>query len=954
MRAKHRRLHKSLKLCMSTQSGKSQRVGKAGKKTLVLIDGNALVHRSFHAIPPLTTKKGEQVNAVYGFTSTLLSVLEKFKPEYIAATFDVSGPTFRHKAYAEYKATRAKAPQELYDQIPIVKEVVRAFNIPIYEQAGFEADDAIGTLSLMADTHEDLETIIVTGDADTLQLVSGGTKVFTMRRGITDTVLYDEAKVYDKYGLAPYQLADFKGLRGDPSDNIPGVKGVGEKTASDLLQKYETLEGVYKHLDEIKPAVCAKLKRDKQQAFLSRELGTIKRDAPFELDLPKCKTTDFNRANVVDLLRRLDFFSLIKRVNRDDEDNQKKQLGVSIESDTSLKSLKSNTSKKVQIRNNDGVSDAKHEVLKLENILRFKKEVYDAGSFAFDLFWEGENARHATLVGVAISYKTGRVWLLRYENEYKPLIKELFTSTQLTKIGYDVKSAFHVFWGVDVELSIPFRDVLIDAYILNSGSDLSLEKLALQEIGEEIGDNQVISNQQMLTITPLEDRMVNTAVRVGMIFKLARVYTTRISEESKGRRQDLAAHSNHVQHSLEAVVKNIELPLVPILARMEQNGIAVDTVVLKGISENLGERIKKLEKDTFALSGKNFNLNSPKQLSEILFTDLRIPTIGIKKTKTGFSTASSELEKLSEYPIIAKIEEYREYFKLKSTYLDTFPKMVECDGRIHSTFHQTVTTTGRLSSTNPNLQNIPIRTDIGRLIRTAFTAPKGKCLVSADYSQIDLRCVAHVSGDKKLIEAFHRGDDIHAITASEINQVPLSRVTKTMRHNAKELNFGVLYGMGTYGFSRTSGVDQKTARAFIDAYMKKFSGVARYLKETKESARKLGYVETLFGRRRYVPEITSANHQVVSAAERMAVNMPIQGLTADIMKLAMIATDGVVREYGREAMTLLQIHDELIFEIPESFAQEFADRIQKVMERVRALDVPLKVDISSGYSWAEL
>lgn len=885
-------------------------------KTLVLLDGNALIHRAYHALPPLTTKSGELVNAVYGYTSTLLSVLERFKPDYIAASFDLKAPTFRHKEFAQYKATRTKAPDELYAQIPRVRELTEAFDIPIYELEGYEADDMIGTLSRQANDREDVEVIIVTGDADALQLVNARTKVFTMRRGLSDTVLYDSEGVFGKYGFTPSQIPDYKGLRGDSSDNIPGVKGIGEKTATQLLEAYGTLEGVYEHIDEIKPAIREKLERDRAQAILSKRLGTIETHAPVRIDFDRCATHTFDRERVVRHLQSLNFFSLLKRLPGQ-----------------SSKSHKSTSAK-------TGVEERRYLTVTKDNEERFLAEVGSHDEFSFALDLNGESLR-----GVAFCFKTGRVWYAPMLG-YEVMIREMFGKTEAFACGYDIKKTLRIFSRLNIPFLARYSDVMLSAYVINPGAAMDLEHLIAEFVGEEA--QHVGKPRQMTilgTISP-EETMMETDETADYIFKLNTIHRNRIDEIAATQEQG---------KTVRDVLQKIELPLVPILAVMEGNGIKIDPIILSGINEKVAATIRNLETAIHRLSGTEFNVNSTKQTAETLFEQLGISTKSIKKTKTGYSTASSELEKIrDEHPVVAKIEEYRELFKLKTTYLDVLPGLADGESRIHTTFNQAVTSTGRLSSTDPNLQNIPIRTEIGQLVRMAFVAKEGYRLVSADYSQIDLRCVAHVSGDKKLIEAFHRNDDIHTITAAEINGVTPSQVTKKMRRAAKTLNFGVLYGMGTFGFMRAAGVDREEAQRFIREYMERFSGVAEYIRRTKETARERGYVETLYGRRRYVPEINSPNFQVVSAAERMAVNMPIQGLSADIMKLAMIGAEKVVAGFSGNARMLLQIHDELLFEVRDEDSDTFIGAIKTCMENVSALSVPLAVDVKSGENWGEL
>lgn len=901
---------------------------KASKK-LVLIDGNAIIHRSYHALPPLTTKKGELVNAVYGFASTLLSVIDKFQPDYILVAFDLAGPTFRHKEFEEYKATRVKGPDELYAQIERVKELVRAFNIPIYEKEGYEADDVIGTLVRQAEENwkdGGIESIVVTGDLDILQLVSPKTKAYALRRGITDAVMYDEAAVRERYGLGPAQMIDYKGLRGDASDNIPGVKGIGEKTASELLKKYHSVEGVYHSIDEIKGALKDKLERDKMQAFMSKKLATIVRDVPISLDWEQAVTHEFDRQKIVELLQELNFFSLIKRL----PDSSK---GAALDRE------------RPNFKNESGVKDFKFEIITDEKLDEFVELLKVQQEIAIYLATSGgEKYYESEWQGVAIAYKTGRAGYIKFSKATSQKLAAILEDESIKKIGYDLKYVIEVLEKYGVKLKGELYDVMLSAYVLNPGGKIELEKLVLEELGEEIGEKKK-QGQLGLEIELAEDAVQKNCRYADYVFKLKHIFQEKIERISS----EQGAAGN-----LENVFRNIEMPLVEILARMETSGIRLNTLIFKGISRGIEKKIEHLEKGTYELAGMNFNLNSPKQLGEVLFEKLKLPTVEIKKLKTGFSTASGELLKLrKEHKIIEKIEEYRELFKLKTTYLDSLPKLTDENSRIHTTFNQAVTATGRLSSSEPNLQNIPIKTDLGQLLRTAFEAEPGWRLVSADYSQIDLRVVAHVSRDKKLIEIFHKGEDVHKTTAAEINKVPLSQVTEKMRRAAKALNFGIIYGMSVFGFSESAGIDREEARKFIDEYMEKFTGVADYMRRTKESARKNGFVETETGRRRYLPEINSPNFQVQSSGERMAINMPIQGLAADIVKLAMIR----VREEFKndpEVRMILQVHDEIILEVKEKKAEAVAQKTKALMENAYQLSVPLVVDVKTGDNWGEI
>jgi len=931
-------------------------------KRLILIDGNAIIHRAYHALPPLTTKKGELVNAVYGFASTLLKVIDKFQPDYIAASFDLRGPTFRHKKFKDYKATRVKAPDELYKQIPKVKEVTKAFNIPIYEKKGFEADDVIGTISeqvasskykTASGKHPSptlpskreggfVETIIVTGDLDALQLVNDKTKVYTMRRGISDSVLYDERKVKERYGLKPEQLKDFKGLRGDPSDNIPGVKGIGEKTAANLLQEYGTLENVYKNISKIKGAVKEKLERDKMQAIMSKELGTIKTSVPVKLNLADCVTRDFDRRKIVNLFQEFNFFSLIKRLPGSDVDSQINP--------SSILPLKRGGGKK-------GVKDLKYKIIKDTELDEFVKELEKQKEVALAL----END------GIAFSWKTGRAYFIKIfkildsrlrgndmDDNLKKL-KPILENENVKKIGYDLKSIYKILNKNGIKLGGIYRDIMLAAYVLNPGSKIEFSKLVLEELGEELPEEK--AGQLSLDILGQEDKAQKICQKVDYSLKLKNILEEKIKEMSRKQKG--------TEGNLKTVFEKIEMPLVKILAEMELAGVKINPLILKGISEKITARINNLEKSICGLAGEKFNVNSPSQLAEVLFTKLKLPTDDIKKIKTGFSTAAAELEKLRDkHKIIEKVKSYRELFKLKTTYLDALPELIGKDSRIHTTFNQAVTATGRLSSENPNLQNVPIKTDIGKLIRTAFEAEDGFVFVSADYSQIELRIMAHMSGDKKLVEAFYKGEDVHRATAAEINKVSLSQVTEKMRSGVKALNFGIIYGMSAFGFAQSAKISRDEAKKFISQYLKKFPQVAEFIKNTKEFTKKKGYAETETGRRRYLPEINSPNFQVAGAAERMAINMPIQGLAADIMKMAMLAvftnyesnTNRPItnKEKNNSVKMILQIHDEIILEVREDMAKEVSGKVKEIMENVYKLKVPLTVDVKIGDNWGEL
>lgn len=876
------------------------------KKILVLIDGNALIHRSYHALPPLTTKKGEVVHAVYGFTSTLLSVLEKFHPEYIAASFDLKGKTFRDELYADYKATRTKAPDDLYAQIPRVKEVVTAMNIPIYELAGFEADDCVGTIAKQAGARG-VEVIIVTGDNDALQLVDDHIKVFSIRKGLKDLVLYDVPAVVAKYEFGPSQLPDYKGLAGDNSDNIPGVTGIGAKTATDLLKQFGTLENIYANLSEVKESVRKKLESDKEMALLSKTLGAIRIDAPVTLDLEKCVAKDYDKKLVGSLLSELGFFSLLKRLPGAESSHQSADSKKQKEKKEKIKTIRTE-----------------------EEFLQFIGKAKRVGVW----LEKGMGSLFGTAlenVGVATEKSAG---IISWNEETKKFLRTFFENEFIGKVVFDGKSVMRTLMPEKIKVRNIAFDVEIAAYILSAGSDVSFERLILSEFGME--------------------EILEVGEKARAVWELEKHFSVQMDEVSKGQ---------IAEKTVRTVFDTIEMPLIPILAEMEESGIRLNTEKFRALSVELSLEITGLEQEIYKYAGREFNINSPKQLAEILFVELKIPTAGVKKTKTGISTASPELIKLkAEYPIAGLIEQYRELFKLKTTYLDSLPLLVDANSRLHTTFHQAVAATGRLSSSNPNLQNIPARNAWSEKIRGAFEAEAGHLFVGADYSQIELRVMAHLSDDPALVEAFRKGEDVHRTTGSVVFKVAPELVTNDMRRQAKVFNFGLMYGMGAFGLAQAAEIGQKEAGEFIKAYFAKFPKVAEFMESMRVSAREKGFVETELGRRRAVPEIRSENVMVARSGERMAINMPVQGLAADIMKLSMLAAEKLVKEYNEDinpgevsrVKMILQVHDELIFEVRENIAERFAKDLKHSMENAYVLKVPLIVETSVGKNWGEI
>ncbi len=943
-------------------SNKSNTKPNHKRKILALIDGNALVHRAYHALPPLTTKEGKPSGAVYGFALTLFGMMDKVKPDYIIASFDVKGPTFRHKEFKEYKANRKKAPDDLYEQIPMCQELLKSYGIPIYIKEGYEADDVLGTISKMKLTEkppkvsrnletltpftQGVDTLIVTGDMDLAQLVDKDTSIFTLRRGVKDTVIYDEGGVMEKYKIRPDQIVDYKALRGDPSDNIPGVKGVGEKTALDLLHQFGHLKDIYNNLDKIeKPAVRKKLEDNKKEAFLSYRLATIATNIPLQVDLASARVDNFNKEGLAEFLKKMGFQSLYKRL----VGGVSAGRGLALRrSETKSSDGKGRTSRSAGDKDYSGEfkfikPKTKKDIEKLIGNIKKQKQ------FSYFLDFEGSKFYNAKVNGMGVSPDNQKTYYV--EIDFLKEFKKLFTDRKIRKNGYGVKFDFELLGKIfkkenvsatDLEMfEDNFFDVKLAGYLLGQTGRNDLEKEIFNEFGETFQNDDKKGEQASLLTNLDENRQRLTAEKAGWIGRLAEIYENKFTNKEKG---------------LAKVFNKLEMPLEVVLAKMELNGIKVDRKILDNLSEFLKKKLAGLEKKIYDLTGEKFNINSPSQLAEVLFQKLKLPTTDIKKGKTGYSTDAEQLEKLrSTHPAIKLIEEYRIYAKLKNTYADPLPELIQPDGRIHTTFNQTGAITGRLSSSDPNLQNIPKYGEVSTLIRQSFVADKKKILVSADYSQIDLRVAAHLSQDPKMMEIFKEGKDIHRSTAAWVNNLPLDKVTDEQRSEAKSLNFGILYGMGIYGFMRDSGVSQERAEFFIQQYMKTFSKLKEFLEKTKEQARKNGFVETEFGRRRYLPNIKSANYQVRSGAERAAVNFPIQGLAADIMKLAMLKIDEkLLRKKYRSAKMELQIHDEVIVEIDENQAEEFGKDLKEVMENVYKLRVPLVVEVSTGKNWGEL
>ncbi len=895
----------------------------------VIIDGNAIVHRAYHAIPPLTTKDGVLVNAVYGFVSMLLKVWKDLKPEYLAVTFDMAGGTFRHEKFEKYKATRVKADQDLYDQIPLVHQIVEVFGIPIFEKKGFEADDVIGTLAKEAiASKEKPEVYVVSGDMDTLQLVNDHVKIYTLRKGLNDIVVYDPAEVRSRYGFGPEMIVDYKALRGDTSDNIPGVPGIGEKTATELIQKIGGIKEIYQELakptsaihTDFKPGILKKLTEGRESAEMSYYLATIDCSVPkLDFSVTDCSIKPFDKEKIIALFQKFEFISLLKRL-------------PDFAGNPAVTEEKKSSPSPIVARAKQTKTLEYAEVVSAAEVKTLVEHITEKGSFAARLVVMGKDFFASTFVGALFVVDHHGYFVPK--NLFKN-IQVVFANPQLTLNGHDLKQLLKIAAIHSIEIKNKLFDVMIASYLLHPGSRAhDPASVVLKVLGKELLAG---SGQESLF-------GVDTKTLAHELFLL--------SETVPELSRELKAIDDY------GLMEKIEIPLSSVLAEMELNGVAVDPERLIELSRKTVKALAVCTKKIYDQSGEEFNIASPIQLREVLFEKMNIPAEGIKKGKTGLSTSAEELEKLRGlHPIIDEISEFRELSKLQNTYIDVLPTLVNpTTRRIHTTYNQTVAATGRLSSTDPNLQNIPVRTELGREVRTAFVAEKGNVLLSADYSQIELRIVASLAEDKRMIEIFSEGLDIHQATAAAINNVSLENVTKEMRYAAKEVNFGVLYGMGTHGLSWRAGIPYWQAKEFIEKYFEQFSGVKKYLDRTVEFATKEGYSETLFGRRRYIPELASKNHQLRAAGERMAVNHPVQGTAADLMKMGMIEVHKKLHtsKYGSDVKMILQVHDELVVEVKKGLEKEVGQLLKETLENVVKLKVPVRADLKTGQNWGEM
>jgi DNA polymerase-1 len=920
---------------------------------LMLIDGPSLVYRGYFALPPLTTSDGTLVNAVFGFLQIVLRGMADLKPDYAMVAFDLGRPAFRFAAYPDYKAGRPSMPDDLRSQFPIVHEIVTRMGMPVLEVEGYEADDVIGTLVKQA-TAAGVDTVMVSGDLDGLQLVDDHVRLLTTRMGVSATVVYDPARVVERYGLQPDQMLDYKALKGDTSDNLPGVPGVGEKTAISLLQEFGTLDSLYERLDEVKGKLRDRLAEHRDDAFTSREVGRIVTDLPIQLDLESAHTGRYDRRALAQRFRELEFRSLIDRLpptigssSGPDEDDDHGGLQLSLDLLGGGRKTPAATRDAAAAGDRapggarvapNAATDPKGAIEHADPRIvgddadRLELEAWLAAhADAVGLGWAAGSGRPfgRPLLGIAFAGSDGTSWYLRWEGAQTTLPR-WFSRTDRPLIGHDLKPLWTALLRQGIELQGPAVDSAVAGYMLNPALRAqSVDDLAAQRFGAELPARPVSGESGAEEVT-LGRRAAAEALTALLVTP---TLLTELDEVG-----------------LSGLFREVEMPLLPVLARMEVAGVLIDREALTAMSEEFAEHLADLEARITEAVGHPFNIGSPRQLEQVLFDELGLPST--KRTKTARSTDASVLEELrSQHPVVGQILEHRQLAKLKSTYADALPMLVDADGRLHTTYSQAVASTGRLSSTDPNLQNIPIRTALGRRIRRVFVAPPGKLLLAADYSQVELRILAHVSGDAGLKAAFAAGEDIHRSTAARVLGLEPAQVTPEQRSIAKMVNFGVAYGMSDFGLAERLHIDRETARKFITDYFAAYEGIRRYTVEIRILARDQGYVTTLLGRRRYLPELTARNSALRAAGERMAINMPIQGTAADGIKIAMVGLDAAMRERGMQSRMLLQVHDELVFETDADEMEALADLAATTMEGALPLDVPLTVDLKVGTDW---
>ncbi|MEJ5304532.1 MAG: DNA polymerase I [Ignavibacteria bacterium] len=915
-------------------------------KKAFLIDGMSMAYKAYFAFisRPLRNSKNQNTSAVYGFLSSLLKILENEKPDYIAVAFDTKEKTFRHDKFPEYKANRQLIPDDMIYQLDYIKKILKAIDIEIITAPGFEADDIIGTLSKKFKDQK-VQSYLVTPDKDFLQLIEDGIYVYKpLKKSVEDAEVYDINKVKEEYGLTPEQFIDFLALTGDPTDNIPGVKGIGEKTALELIKEFGSLDNIYKSIDKInKVALKQKLIDGKEMAYLSRELVTIKRNIPIDVDLENLKIKSPDVKTLENLLNELEIKTFNKRLEN--------LLNTKIKSSTpTLFDTEEVEKPEIKIKEIDGTNyillDSE------EKIKQFILKAEKSDLIVFDTETDNLNSIDANLVGLSFCLNKSEAYFYKLENHRNfdakendrknlKLFKKILEDQSKLKIGQNLKYDINVLYNYGIDVQPPFFDTMVAAYVLNPDGVTGLDDMAKKylnydtyKISALIGDKK---NSALMWNVPVNDLKIYSCEDADITYQLYLI----LKEELKSK-------------ELIDLCEEIEFPLVKTLSDMELRGVYINTYDLQDLSIELGKQISNIEAKIYELAGEEFNVNSTKQLQEILFVKLKLePT---KKTKTGYSTDIQSLEQMRfSHPIIEHLINYRQLVKLKNTYVDSLPELInKRTGRIHTNYNQTITSTGRLSSSDPNLQNIPIRSEMGKEIRRAFAASDENWkILSADYSQIELRILAHICEDPNLIQAFENDLDIHAATASKVYGVPIDQVTPEMRRKAKEVNFGILYGIGPFGLKTRLGISQTAAKELIDRYFRTYKKVHDYLEETKKFAHKNGYVETLKKRRRYLPNINSQNATVRSAEERQAINMPIQGTAADMIKIAMNNISKYFRENKLKSAMIIQVHDELVFEVHKDELEEVKRVVKKEMEEAIKLKVPVKVDIGIGNNWLD-
>lgn len=881
------------------------------QKKVMLIDGNSIVNRAFYGVPKLTNNEGLYTNAVYGFLNILFKLLDEEKPDYLAVAYDLKAPTFRHEAFEDYKGKRKAMPEELASQIPMLKELLSAFKIKQYSMEGYEADDILGTLSKKAE-EKGFSTVVVSGDRDLLQLASDTLKVRIpkTKAGKTEVEDYFSKDVFEKYGVTPLEFIELKGLMGDSSDNIPGVPGIGEKTATKIIQEFKTIENAIANAEKVKPPrASGNLKEFQEQARLSKSLATIKRDMPIELELENMTVSvDKISDQAYQLLKKYGFKSMLGRFETNEEETVEEKTHYKI-------------------------------VFKKEEIEKYLLSAKGEET-AYILFVESNHVKGISLY----NEKNHGVYIKIDEENLDNIMSSLkvfFEEEEFIKIGHNIKDNIKVLKGFDIALKGVSFDTAIGAYVLNPVKDsYDFDDLAAEFLQKTIKSEEEVlgKGKSRISIDLLSEKELGefAAVQAEIIYNSKKVIAQKLSENNQ-----------------DNLFYNIEMPLIFVLSDMESQGIKVDKKGLLEYQNNLEEELDIITKEIYLLSGEEFNINSPKQLGVILFEKLGLK--GGKKTKTGYSTAAEVLEKLkTESPVVEKVLFYRQLAKLKSTYADGLLNVMdEKTERIYSTFNQTITATGRISSTEPNLQNIPIRLDLGRQLRKVFIPNEGCVFLDADYSQIELRVLAHMAEDETLINAFKEGQDIHRLTASQVFNIPFDQVTPAQRSNAKAVNFGIVYGIGAFSLSQDLNITVKEAEKYIGSYFKKYPNIRKYMDTTIENARTNGYVSTIFGRRRAMPELSASNFIQRSFGERVAMNMPIQGSAADIIKIAMIKVHKELKAKNFKSKIILQVHDELLIEAYEDEAEEVSKLLKFNMENAVSLKVPMEVEVKVGKSWYE-